>query len=201
MQPKIPHYDQFYKNMLYYQSGMPVQLKKRKEVHEAMATDLVRPGDIHDVADSEDLLRALEIVNLPKVDNQIDTRARTELRKKREKEIMEEYDGKAKQYYEKLWERCDKSTVGHSFANLDIGHSTIRVCDTCSYAKGRMKKNGDKLKEQDNGEGEYKQTIIRQLAKQMIELDKTAGILEWPTDDDFIGLEKTLGQKKRKLFR
>jgi hypothetical protein len=167
-----------------------------------MATDLVRPGDIHDVADSADLLRALEIVNLPKVDDQLDSRARTELRMKREKEIMEQYEGKAKDYYESLWERCGKSAVGHSFTNLDIGHSTIRVCATCSYSLGRTTKNYEgRPQVDDQGEREYMQTMIRQLAKQMIELDKTAGILEWPTDDDFIGLEKTLGQKKRRLFR
>lgn len=164
-----------------------------------MSTALVRPGEITDAADATDLLDQLRAANTLRVDDELDARKRAELRKAREAEIITEYRAKASSYYDGIWNKCGNSTVGHNFITLDVGESTIYVCDTCSFAKGaKNKRNYSAREEFSNGEAkEYMQDLSHGLAKQLMELDEQAGILEWPKDDDFIGLERKHGKKER----
>jgi len=162
------------------------------------STDLVRPGDITDAADSTDLLEQLRLSNTTRVEDNLDIRTRAEMRKDREREIRTTYNAKAADYYNGLWSRCGESKVGHSFTTLDVGGYSLYVCGTCSFARGKLKKDytGNSYPE-DHGEKEYNQTQVNNLAKQMMELDEKGGILEWPQDDDFIGLENKYREKKR----
>lgn len=167
---------------------------ERKEP-QTMSTALVTPGEINDAADATDLLDQLRTANSLRIEDSIDARTRTEMRMRREKEIFQQYLAKATDYYEGMWLRCGESPVGHNFINLDLGHVTIQVCDTCSFPKGVPAKQY-KAGTEDEAK-EYKEDLARNLAKQLITLDEKAGVLEPPKDEDFIGIERKLGEKKR----
>jgi hypothetical protein len=158
-------------------------------------TSLVRPGDITEAADAHDLLEQLRVVNFEKVGDSLDARTRGEMRKEKEREIRSNYNAKAQAYYDGLWMRCGESKVSHNCINMDIGDKTIHVCDTCSLAKGlNSKKAGYTYSTADEAR-EYNEELVRTLAKRLMSLDEEAGVLVWPQDDDFIGLERKFGQK------
>lgn len=167
-----------------------------------MSTALVTPGQITDAADATDLLDQLVAANITRVEDTLDARTRIEQRKQAEKEIRNRYRAKAKDYYAKLWSRCGESAVGHNYVNLDVGDKTISVCDTCSFAKGKINKRGYGYHDESTEDRaqEYMQDLATNLSKQLMELDEQAGLLEWPKDDDFIGQEQKFGQKKRRFF-
>lgn len=174
-----------------------------------LSTSLVRPGDITDAVDADDLADSLLAANLDKIQDKINQRAREELRKQNEAATFRKYEAKAKAYYQRLWDECGESSVGHSYRGIDTQGQTIKVCDTCGCSYQNKEDFRDPYKgtykEYDNF---YSQDLIRQLAKQMQKLDLDAGLIVTATDEDFIGREHELEtkngkpvQKKRRLFR
>lgn len=135
----------------------------------AAKSDLVRFGDI-DAVDAKDLLAQFA--------SNLDVIAEKNLLEEKkiwvestQKNIRLAYFAKAKNALNAQWTLCGKTR--HNYRNLDVRGTTIRVCDDCSHCG-----YNDQYVAHNDG-------LIGSLTDRLIQADEAAGILNWPTVDDY----------------
>lgn len=163
------------------------------------STDLVRPEDITDAVDGDDLLKILVDTNLVKIEQKVDKRIRVAWVSEENKRIRATYFDKALKAYQKIWVKCGGSSIGHNNRNIDQGGVTVHQCDDCKFVSAKSDKQ---VYEVDRAKS-MNETLVKSMADRMIELDVEANVLAWPTEDDYdlTTLPATLTVKKKGLFR
>jgi len=186
-------------------AGVEVEWAEEEPKKKSIA--LVRPEDITDAVDSTDLLDTLLTFNLEKIVDKNDQRVREKWASQERDKIRAEYEVRARKAYEKMWDTCYSSKVGHSWLNLDSAGYTLSSCQVCSYTyaaapdatpnpftKGTYDHNNfEEKRKRKNAQGdiarEMNAALITAMKDRMIEVDEEAGILIWPTADDYTGEE------------
>lgn len=149
---------------------------------ERMSTALVRPGDIQDAVDANDLLSTLLENNLEIIESKKIARLRKDWVSEQRKKIKKGYFDKAEAAYQKMWNACSNSKLGHNYRNDDVSGRTIKVCDSCSFHFAKIGNFGE---DRDSRQAEsMNNDLIQILANRLIELDEEAGILVWPTEEN-----------------
>lgn len=163
---------------------------------------LIRPEDITDAADSTDLLEAVLSENLERIADRNDLRKREQWAIEERGKIYKKYELRAAKAYQSMWDTCAKSSVGHDFITVDVKGYTIETCQVCSWSLWenlkpnpftdqssyafREYEREKERKEKPYGMSKQMNTaLVDAMKKRMIEVDEEAGILVWPTADDY----------------
>jgi hypothetical protein len=105
--------------------------------------------------------------------------------------MVEGYFARAKEAYRKIWDSCAGSSAGHNPQRVDLRGNSVNICTLCGYnypstAASRSSGTSASARLGQQRECDKANTlVIESLRDRMIELDKEAGILTFPTVDDF----------------
>lgn len=159
-------------------------------IAEPVGNALALPGDIEAV-DGRDLLDQLVQRNLSAVNDRIHSRECKKWVADERGKIRDKYRGQALEAYNKIWNTCGESSVGHNFRMLEVRGYNINQCQDCKFC-GPYNKRPTSLGSESYS---YRNQIeisksmnvdmANALAEEMIKLDKEASILRMPDEDDF----------------
>lgn len=181
----------------YYRSLSDERKRNDGKEHEtiggtkSMSTDLVRPGDISDAVDAQDLIDQFLAQNLDVIGDKRETRLRMDWVDRESRRIREEYEKRAREAYEKMWKECGKTNLGHSFARIDVQGYSVDQCTICTFVKGKAKVTQNKYTYSPETDDtpvriakDMNNDLIDAMARRMIELDEKAAILVWPMPEE-----------------
>jgi hypothetical protein len=131
--------------------------------------DLVKHGQIEAI-DANDLLSQFA-ANLETIAEKNKEKEKKIWVEGKKREILNAYTFKAKKALQAQWDLC--GSKGHNFRNLDIQGVTALVCADCSYCGRNDEYVG------------HNEASINSLTKRLMALDTEAGILNWPTVEDY----------------
>lgn len=167
-----------------------------------MKTDLVRPGDISDAVDAQDLLDQFLAKNLNVIGDKREQRLRSDWIDEEARRIRKQYADRARTAYEKMWKECAKTKLGHSFNRIDVKGYSLDQCSICSHTQGEAAKIKNSYSSGFTTDDspvrlaeEMNSALISTMSNRMIELDENAGILVWPQPEEMP--ERVLRQRLR----
>lgn len=200
------HKMKFFEDEKLNRSNVPSKRKapsKRKE--SPVGNSLVRPDDIVDAVDGQDLLDTLLAKNIQRVSDVNHKREIVAWISDERKKIKDNYVDKARKAYQKIWNTCGSSSVGHNYRLIDQGGYNVKQCDICSHCTTATAikpndYNGQSYRMEKRRSESMNDALIGAMADKMIELDLEVGILSWPTEDDYVTAHLPT-PKKRGFFR
>lgn len=196
----IPDYK--YENMVVYESkSEPVEVKPVTQEVAKRSQALIRPEDITDAVDSRDLLDTVLAQNLERITAKVDKRVTSKWVGEAKETQRARYTNQARGAYQKMWEACGSSSVGHNFRMMEVRGYNVEQCQDCAFAGPSTKSAGPSRNREARIATDMNNDMMKAMAERMIEVDIEAGLFAWPTNEDYPNIvSKGERMKPRKLF-